>query len=84
MGHRISTGVIGYPNDLDYIYVKFVLHCQIMLLFEERKKDTKIRNDLYLQCHDCKDIYQKGYQWSCDIFCDILRDLIPLLIEGDI
>ena len=28
------SGVIGYPNDLDYIYVEFALHCQIMLLFE--------------------------------------------------
>ena len=34
------------------------------------KKDIKIRSDSYLQYPDYKDLCQKGYQRSSDIFCD--------------
>ena len=59
---HIDTGVIGFLNDSDCIFVEFVLHCLLRLLFEQRKKGTRIRNDNYLQYHDCGGIYQKGYQ----------------------
>ena len=42
---HIDTGVISFLNDLGCIFVEFVLHCSLGLLFEQRKKDTKIRND---------------------------------------
>ena len=60
-GH-IDTGVIDFLNDSGCIFVEFVLHCSLRLLFEQQKTGTKIRNDWYLQYHECKDIYQKGYQ----------------------
>ena len=44
------------------------------------KKDSKIRSDSYLQYPDYKDICQKGYQRDYGIFCDILRNLSPLLV----
>ena len=45
MGDHIDTGVIGFLNDSGCIFVKFVLHCSLRLLCEERKKDIKIGND---------------------------------------
>ena len=61
-GAHIDTGVIDFLNDSGCIFVEFVLHCSLKLLFEQQKTDTKIRNGWYLQYHECKDIYQKGYQ----------------------
>ena len=66
MGDNIGTCVIGFLNDLGFLFVEFVLHCSLGLLFEQRKKDTKIRNVYYLQYHYCKDICQKGYQYAIE------------------
>ena len=40
-GAHIDTGVIDFLNDSDCIFVEFVLHCSLRLLFEQRKKETK-------------------------------------------
>ena len=44
------------------------------------KKDTKLKSDWYFQYPGYKDIYHEGYQWSSDVFCDMLRNLGPLLV----
>ena len=54
--------VVDLLNDSGCIFVRFVLHCSLRLPCEERKKDIKIGNGWYLQFHDHKDIYQKGYR----------------------
>ena len=60
MDGHVNTIVIDFLNDSDCYCVIYLLHLPLKLLFELHRKDMKIRNDLYLQCHHYKNTSQRG------------------------